>query len=80
MDCAADRLLLAGRPQDAADISLWHRPRLPIGGGALIKRGLPEGPVIARTLRAIEERWLEAGFPTAEEFEAIVEEAVKSAS
>lgn len=79
MDCAADRLLLAGRPQDAADIALWHRPRLPIGGGALIKRGLPEGPVVARTLRAIEERWLEAGFPTAEKFEAIVEEAVKSA-
>jgi poly(A) polymerase len=79
LDCAADRLLLAGRPQDAADISLWHRPRLPIGGGALIKRGLPEGPVVARTLRAIEERWLEAGFPTAEKFEAIVEEAVKSA-
>jgi poly(A) polymerase len=79
MDCAADRLLLAGRPQDAAEISLWHRPRLPIGGGALIKRGLPEGPVVARTLRAIEERWLEAGFPSAEKFEAIVEEAVKAA-
>ena len=79
MDCAADRLLLAGRPQDAAEISLWHRPRLPIGGGALIKRGLPEGPVVAKTLRAIEERWLEAGFPSAEKFEAIVEEAVKAA-
>jgi poly(A) polymerase len=79
MDCAADRLLLAGRPQDAAEISLWHRPRLPIGGGALIKRGLPEGPVVARTLRAIEERWLEAGFPSGEKFEAIVEAAVKAA-
>ena len=79
MACAADRLLLAARPQDAADISHWHRPRLPIGGGILIKRGLPEGPVVAKTLRAIEERWLEAGFPTGAEFEAIVEEAVKSA-
>jgi poly(A) polymerase len=80
IDCAADRLLLANRPREAADISGWHRPRLPIGGGMLIRRGLPAGPVVARTLRAIEERWVESGFPTGEEFEAIVADAVKSAA
>lgn len=80
IDCAADRLLLANRPHEAADISGWHRPRLPIGGGMLIRRGLPAGPVVARTLRAIEERWVESGFPTGEEFEAIVADAVKSAA
>ena len=77
-DCAADRLLLAGRPADAADISSWHKPRLPISGGSLIKRGLPPGPVVAKTLRSIEKSWVDAGFPTGEPFEAIVEEALKS--
>lgn len=79
IDCAVDRLLLAERPSEAAEISGWHKPRLPIGGGVLIKRGLPEGPVVAKTLRAIEESWVLAGFPTDEKFESIVEAALKSA-
>ncbi len=78
-DCAADRLLLAGRTDEAATISTWKPPRLPIGGGALIKRGLPEGPIVARTLRKIENSWLEAGFPTGAEFERIVSAALDSA-
>ena len=41
-DCAVDRLLLAGEPQVAARIRAWDIPRLPIGGGALIARGLAE--------------------------------------
>jgi poly(A) polymerase len=80
IECAVDRLLLANRPAEAAEISRWHKPRLPIGGGVLIKRGLPEGPVVARTLREIESRWVEAGFPTGEEFERIVEDAMKTAA
>jgi poly(A) polymerase len=71
-ECAVDRLLLASRPGDAAAIVGWHRPRLPISGGQLIKRGLAEGPVVARTLRSIEDQWLEAGFPAGKEFEQIV--------
>lgn len=78
-DCAVDRLLLAGRNEDAARIERWHAPRLPIGGGVLIARGLPEGPIVARTLRKIEDRWVEAGFPQGDEFEAIVTEALASA-
>src|SRR5213075_2795169 len=72
--CAVDRLLLAGRPDEAAEIVGWKPPRLPIGGGVLIARGLPEGPVVARTLRQIEDRWVTAGFPKGEEFEKIVSE------
>jgi len=79
VECAVDRLLLAGRSAEAASTAAWHRPRLPIGGGALIKRGLREGPIVARTLRQIEDRWVEAGFPKGEEFEQIVEEAMRSA-
>src|SRR5207247_2608214 len=52
-DCAVDRLLLASRIADAAAISAWKAPRLPISGGALIGRGLPEGPIVARTLRGL---------------------------
>ncbi|MES2136838.1 MAG: CCA tRNA nucleotidyltransferase [Pseudomonadota bacterium] len=78
-DSAIDRLLLSGRPGDAAAIARWKTPRLPIGGGALIALGLVEGPVVARTLRQIEQRWVEAGFPTGPEFEAIVSEALARA-
>jgi poly(A) polymerase len=79
-ECAVDRLLLAGRSRDAAEIAGWRPPRLPIGGGALIERGLPEGPIVARTLRNIEEEWVAAGFPGGEDFERIVDDALKSAS
>ena len=79
-ECAVDRLLLAGRAADAQAIADWHRPRLPTSGGALIKRGLPEGPIVARTLRQIENRWIDAGFPTGDEFQQIVETALNAAT
>jgi poly(A) polymerase len=72
IDCAVDRLLLAGRSGDAAAIADWSAPRLPIGGGVLIERGLAPGPEVARTLRRIEARWVEQGFPPGEDFERIV--------
>jgi poly(A) polymerase len=78
-DCAADRLLLAGRAADARRIERWRAPRLPIGGGTLIARGLAEGPIVARTLRTIEDRWVEAGFPHGDELEAIVADALAAA-
>jgi poly(A) polymerase len=78
-ECAVDRLLLAGRTHEARQLSGWHRPRLPISGGQLIKRGLAEGPVVARTLRSIDDRWVEAGFPTGDEFERIVGEELAKA-
>jgi poly(A) polymerase len=79
-DCAVDRLLLAGKADDASRIRKWHPPRLPIGGGALIARGLAEGPIVARTLRRIEDRWIAAGFPEGDELETIVSDALKGAS
>jgi len=77
--CAADRLLLAGKVDQARAIAGWAAPRLPLSGGALIARGLPEGPIVARTLRTIENRWIEEGFPTGEAFDRVVEEALASA-
>jgi poly(A) polymerase len=80
IQCAADRLLLEGNSADAAAIASWHPPRLPITGGALIKRGLPEGPIVARTLRTIEDHWIEAGFPHGEALEKIVSQALSLAN
>jgi poly(A) polymerase len=78
-ESAVDRLLLAGKAEAAKAIAAWKAPRLPISGGALMARGLPEGPIIARTLRRIEQQWLDAGFPKGEEFERIVFDALGQA-
>jgi len=79
VQCAVDRLLLAGLAREAAETASWHSPRLPVSGGQLIKRGLAEGPLVAKTLRRIEDAWVEAGFPQGEEFERIVADALASA-
>jgi len=75
-ESAIDRLLLGGRPAEAASLAGWPIPRLPISGGALIARGIPEGPLVARTLRRIEQDWLDAGFPSGELFERLVASAI----
>jgi len=74
---AVDRLLLASCPEQAADIARWTPPRLPIGGGDLIKRGVPEGPEVALTLRGIEDAWEAAGFPDGAQFDRLVDEALR---
>jgi poly(A) polymerase len=60
---AVDRMLLAGEPADALDG--WVPPTLPVTGGTLVQLGLRKGPVVAATLRRIEDRWIAAGFPAA---------------
>jgi poly(A) polymerase len=79
-ECAVDRLLLAGDAATAASVTQWDIPKLPIGGGTLISRGLTEGPIVARTVRAIEDRWVEAGFPRGKDFERIVAVALAEAT
>jgi poly(A) polymerase len=65
---AIDRLLLSDEPAEALRskigiLSAWQRPRFGLGGGDLISMGLAPGPLVARTLQAIERDWLERGFP-----------------
>ena len=61
---AADAILLGdGDPKAIAALAGWQRPRLRVGGGDLIAMGLEAGPIVARTLQAIEREWAEAGFP-----------------
>lgn len=62
---AVDRLLLAG--SDRADLEVlqaWRRPNLAIGGGDLISMGLAAGPIVAKTMQAVEREWVRAGFPS----------------
>jgi poly(A) polymerase len=74
---ATDRLLLAG--EDPAPLLSWTPPALPIGGGALVARGLRKGPEVARTLKTVEDRWIAEGFPDAARVEVIADEAVAQA-
>jgi poly(A) polymerase len=78
-ECAVDRLLLAGQAHEARAIANWKPPRLPVSGGSLIARGLVEGPIVAKTLRQIEQRWVEAGFPAGDALETIVSESLAAA-
>ena len=73
---ALDRLLLAGRTGEARAVAQWTAPRLPIRGGDLIGQGIAKGPAVARTLRRIEQRWVEQGFPSGDALQAILSEEV----
>lgn len=77
-ECAVDRLLLAGKVREATDLTTWEVPRLPIGGGELIRRGLKPGPAVARALRTVERQWVEAGFPGDATLERIVAQTLAS--
>ncbi|MEO5641078.1 MAG: CCA tRNA nucleotidyltransferase [Sphingomicrobium sp.] len=78
-ESAVDRLLLADRAADAASIARWPIPRLPVSGGQLIAGGVPQGPLVATTLRQIDEAWLAAGFPTGPALDTIVTSAIAAA-
>lgn len=75
---AVDRLLLDfGRsPAEAASLSDWQRPRLPIGGGVLVKKGLSAGPMVARGLQQVEKIWISENYPGADRVGAIADEVV----
>lgn len=77
--CARDRLLIAGDKAGLTALEGWEPPRLPLSGGALVQRGLKQGPIVAGTLAAIERRWVDEGFPPAERLAAIVDEEVLGA-
>lgn len=74
---AIDRLLLAG--EDVGALRDFTIPVLPIGGGALVERGLTRGPQVAGILRAIETQWIAEGFPPAARVDQIADDAVAAA-
>jgi poly(A) polymerase len=79
-EAAVDRMLLAdGDPAAARELAGWTRPRLPLSGGELIAMGLPQGPVVARTLGQIERQWVAEGFPAKARLREIAHAAVDQA-
>ncbi|MGQ0588210.1 MAG: CCA tRNA nucleotidyltransferase [Sphingosinicella sp.] len=68
LEVAIDRLLLdktltADQAAEAVKrLDDWKRPKLPVSGGDLIAMGLEEGPIVARTMQAIEREWVNLGF------------------
>jgi poly(A) polymerase len=74
---ALDRLLLAGA--DASTLGGWTIPTFPLKGGEIVARGVKAGPAVARTLRQVEERWIEEGFPGPERVDELLEAVLRSA-
>ena len=70
MQCALDRLLLAGA--DLAPLAGWSVPQFPLKGGEVVARGVAAGPEVARILRAVEARWIEEGFPDRQRVEELL--------
>lgn len=76
--CAIDRMLLghAFSPETARGLIDWVPPPLPLSGGALIEMGLPAGPLVAKTLKQVEQQWIAAGFPDAAATRALAAQLV----
>lgn len=75
LDCARDRLLLAGA--DLAPLGDWDVPVFPLKGGAIVARGVAAGPQVARIYQAVERRWVEEGFPDETRIAALVDEELR---
>ena len=77
-ESAIDRLLLdVDRPLSAlTSLDGWTPPTLPISGGALIARGLPPGPDVAKALQEVQKIWVEENFPDATRVGLIADQTV----
>lgn len=80
---ARDVVLLDGArgnwQAELASIDGWVVPELPIKGGDLIAKGLHAGPVVARTLQAIERQWVAESFPSEPRVTEIADQSVAGA-
>ncbi|NWK95157.1 polynucleotide adenylyltransferase [Sphingobium lactosutens] len=75
---AIDRLLLdpAQSVSALAPLEGWTPPTLPIGGGALIARGLEPGPNIAKALQEVQRLWVAEDFPDAARVAELTDQTV----
>jgi poly(A) polymerase len=77
---AIDRILLGEDSIDAVrDLAAWTPPWLPIKGGAIVARGIGEGPEVARLMQEVEARWIAEGFPDKARVDEIADELVAQA-
>jgi poly(A) polymerase len=79
-DISTDLFLLHGSDADwqagVEALANWTPPTFPIRGGDLVARGLIAGPVVAKTLQAAEQLWVEEGFPNEARANAIADQCV----
>ncbi|WP_313806172.1 CCA tRNA nucleotidyltransferase [Sphingobium sp.] len=75
---AIDRILLnPAAPLDGVSmLTGWLPPRLPLGGGALIARGLQPGPDVAKALAEVQDIWVAEGFPDESRVAEIADQTV----
>jgi poly(A) polymerase len=83
-ESAIDRYLIWAESDEEAvaaalDLTRWTPPRLPISGGAIVRRGIEKGPQVAGLMLQIEAKWVQEGFPGIERVNEIADEAVDQA-
>jgi poly(A) polymerase len=70
IDCARDVAMLYADDDRLADCLIklddWQVPAMDLKGGDLIALGLTAGPLVARTLKAVESQWIAEDFPPPE--------------
>jgi poly(A) polymerase len=83
IDTARDAVMLyavdADVPECLARLEKWDVPSLVIKGGELIVMGLPAGPLVAKTLQALEDAWIEEDFPDAARQRALATQMLDAA-
>lgn len=83
IDCARDVAMLnandADLPECLAKLEGWSIPVIDLKGGELIGLGLPAGPLVAKTLQAIEANWISEDFPPQARQAEIARQAVAEA-
>ncbi|APL94309.1 CCA tRNA nucleotidyltransferase [Sphingobium indicum] len=75
---AIDRMLIdpSAPLNDMKLLAGWTPPRLPLGGGALIERGLQPGPDVAKALAEVQDIWVAEGFPDEARLSEIADQTV----
>jgi poly(A) polymerase len=66
-------------PECLAQLQQWEIPSLNVKGGDLIKLGLTAGPLVAKTLQAIEAAWIDEGFPDIQRQNELASQTVHAA-
>ena len=78
MECAQDRLLILG--ESLVPFSGWSVPKFSLNGGRIVERGIAAGPEVARTMRAVEARWVDEGFPDERRIAELLDEVLAQRS
>ena len=79
VSCARDAAMLFTDDNElSASMAMledWIVPEFPIKGGELVRRGLPVGPLVAQTLKAIESKWIAENFPVVDRVNELADQA-----